>query len=502
MAEEEAPRRRTLADVTTVVGPHHFNSIARRRVNATNMEVKPALIQLVKSNQFNGLSHENPYEHLTTFNEICNTVKINGVPDKAIKLSLFPFSLGGNAKLWLNSFPENSFTRWEDVKSKFLNKYFPQSKINKGLSSQTKLMLDASAGGNIERKTIEEAYELIENMTANDNEMHNERGNLLQQKGILKFLTEDALLAQNKLITQQLENLTKTISQLPEELKNVSQGNFNQGNYNQGWKNHPSIGQSQNGQAGQAGGQFNRPQQPPPIWQQVSTYTEKVSSFKEKLDKFMKVYESKVKSDEATFRDMHMQIDHLAKRVEEKEKYQFGANTKVNPREDCKVVWQKREERKYERFREIFNQMEITILLTEALQQIPVYARRIKHYLGEKIDLDEKATEEQEGCNDSLKKEHPPKVKDSGSFTIPYAIGSVKIGKTLRNLGSSINLMPLSMMKKIDGLTLKPTKISLIMADGSPKKPYGVMEDVVIRIERLDFLVDFVVIEMKEDDKI
>ncbi|BAT95817.1 hypothetical protein VIGAN_08262600, partial [Vigna angularis var. angularis] len=75
--------RRTLADYTNVVGPQHFNSIARPRVNAANMEVKPALIQLVKSNQFNGLSHESPYEHLTTFNEICNTVKINGVPDEA-----------------------------------------------------------------------------------------------------------------------------------------------------------------------------------------------------------------------------------------------------------------------------------------------------------------------------------------------------------------------------------------------------------------------------------
>ncbi|KOM27961.1 hypothetical protein LR48_Vigan475s000300 [Vigna angularis] len=50
--------RRTLADYTNIAGPQHFNSIARPRVNAANMEVKPALIQLVKSNQFNGLSHE------------------------------------------------------------------------------------------------------------------------------------------------------------------------------------------------------------------------------------------------------------------------------------------------------------------------------------------------------------------------------------------------------------------------------------------------------------
>ncbi|XP_014503159.1 uncharacterized protein LOC106763488 [Vigna radiata var. radiata] len=146
--------------------------------------------------------------------------------------------------------------------------------------------------------------------------------------------------------------------------------------------------------------------------------------------------------------------------------------------------------------------MEITIPLTEALQQIAVYARRIKEYLGEKIDQDEEATDEQGGCSDLLKKSCPLKVKDPRGFTVPYTIGSVKIGRALLDLGSSINMMPLSLLKKIGGLRLKPTKIFLIMADESPKKPYGVVEDVVIHIKRLKFLVYFVVMEMKEDDKI
>jgi len=115
--------RRTLEDYVAFTGTINFNS---------NMEMKPALIHLVQSNQFNGLVHENPYTHLATFLKICNTVKIHQVPNEAIRLSLFPFSLAGNAKVWLNSFPENSLTSWEDVVAKFLSKYFPQSKINKG----------------------------------------------------------------------------------------------------------------------------------------------------------------------------------------------------------------------------------------------------------------------------------------------------------------------------------------------------------------------------------
>jgi len=69
--------RRTLEDYAAFTGHINFNSIARPNVNATNMEMKPALIHLVQSNQFNGLSHENPYTHLATFLEICNTVKIH-----------------------------------------------------------------------------------------------------------------------------------------------------------------------------------------------------------------------------------------------------------------------------------------------------------------------------------------------------------------------------------------------------------------------------------------
>ncbi|XP_014490791.1 uncharacterized protein LOC106753488 [Vigna radiata var. radiata] len=219
--------RRTMVDHTTVVGPHHYNSIARPRVNAANMEVKPALIQLMKSNQFNGLSYESPYEHLTTFNEIYNTVKINGVLDEAIKLILFPFSLG-----------------------------------------------------------------------------------------------------------------------------------------------------------------------------------------------------------------------------------------------------------------------------------VTVYARVLKSFLEKKRYLDDETIYEQGGSSVLLKKSRPPKVKDPGSFTIPCIIGNVKIGKALIDLGSSINLMPLSVLKKIGGLKVKPTEISLLMEDGSAKKPYGVVEDVVIRVEKLESLIDFVVIEMEEDKEI
>jgi len=82
-------------------------------------------------------------------------------------------------------------------------------------------MLDASVGGSIKWKTLEEAYELIENMATNDNEAYIKRVHS-QKKGILELQSQDALLAQNKIMTQQLETLMKKFSQLPQELQNAS----------------------------------------------------------------------------------------------------------------------------------------------------------------------------------------------------------------------------------------------------------------------------------------
>ncbi|XP_017412991.2 uncharacterized protein LOC108324561 [Vigna angularis] len=124
---------------------------------------------------------------------------------------------------------------------------------------------------------------------------------------------------------------------------------------------------------------------------------------------------------------------------------------------------------------EIFKQLEITMPLTEALQQIPAYAKHMKQMLNKKKKyLDEETIELQGNCSDIMQKTLPPKFKDPGSFIIPCTIGNHDIGKTLIDLGASINLMPLSMLEKIGGLEVKPTRMMLQLADRSVKYPYGV----------------------------
>ena len=81
---------------------------------------------------FHGLPNEDPYSHLETYIEICNTVKLVSVPEDAIKLSLFSFSLSGEAKRWLCSFKGNNLKTGDEVVEKFLKEYFLESKTGEG----------------------------------------------------------------------------------------------------------------------------------------------------------------------------------------------------------------------------------------------------------------------------------------------------------------------------------------------------------------------------------
>ena len=106
--EEEHAWRVTLEDYSSTTTPQFFTSITRPEVQAANTSYPHSLIQLIQGNLFHGLPNEDPYAHLATYIEICNTVKIAEVPKSAIRLNLFSFLLAGEAKRWLHSFKGNN----------------------------------------------------------------------------------------------------------------------------------------------------------------------------------------------------------------------------------------------------------------------------------------------------------------------------------------------------------------------------------------------------------
>nr|GFB73851.1 reverse transcriptase domain-containing protein [Tanacetum cinerariifolium] len=95
-------------------------------INANNFELKQSLINLVQSNQFT--RRQDPHNHLRFFNNVTSKFRHPKVPNTTVKLLLFPFSLEGEARIWLDKELPRSILTWEDLVSKFINRLFPPSK--------------------------------------------------------------------------------------------------------------------------------------------------------------------------------------------------------------------------------------------------------------------------------------------------------------------------------------------------------------------------------------
>ena len=76
------------------------------------------------------------------------------------------------------------------------------------------------------------------------------------------------------------------------------------------------------------------------------------------------------------------------------------------------------------------------------------------------------------------------------------------MGKALCDLGASINLMPLSIFRKLGLKEVQPTNVTLQLADRSIKYPYGVIEDVLVKVDKFYFPVDFIILDIDEDTEI
>ncbi|XP_057432360.1 uncharacterized protein LOC130725124 [Lotus japonicus] len=135
---------------------------------------------------------------------------------------------------------------------------------------------------------------------------------------------------------------------------------------------------------------------------------------------------------------------------------------------------------------------------------MPQYAKFMKEILSKKRSLSEEndIVELTEECSAILQRKLPPKRKDPGSFTLPVNFGASKEVRALCDLGASFNLMPLSMFERLNVGELKPTMMMLQLADRSMVTPWGVVEDVLVRVGEFEFPVDFVIIDMDEDSKI
>ncbi|GJR87694.1 reverse transcriptase domain-containing protein [Tanacetum coccineum] len=119
---------RTMAQLLEAPTEGYEDAIVVPEITANNFEIKHGLLNLVQNKQFFGHDKEDPHAHIRYFNKITSTMKFPNVPSTSVKLMLFPFSLEGAARIWLEKEPPRSILTWDDLVSKFINKFFPPSK--------------------------------------------------------------------------------------------------------------------------------------------------------------------------------------------------------------------------------------------------------------------------------------------------------------------------------------------------------------------------------------
>ena len=262
-----------------------------------------------------------------------------------------------------------------------------------------------------------------------------------------------------------------------------------------------------------------------------------------------------VQSQQSTIQNLERQVGQLAKAVSDREKGKLPSTSEVNPKESVmaitlrsgkeldetsvgevpqrmkrKVVEEKKpndevpispskeeikphvppipfpqrlkdhtKDTNFMKFLEMFKKLELNIPFLEAIARMPNYAKFLKEVVANKHKLEEYAlvalTEE---CSAMIQSEHPPKLKDPGSFIISCNFGNLYNVASLCDLGASVNLMPSSVFKKLGIQNLAPTSVKLQLADRSTRTPLGVVENVLVQVGKFFFPADFYVLEMAD----
>ncbi|GJR14974.1 reverse transcriptase domain-containing protein [Tanacetum coccineum] len=156
-----------------------------------------------------------------------------------------------------------------------------------------------------------------------------------------------------------------------------------------------------------------------------------------------------------------------------------------------------------EKIFQMFQDLRFDISFADALFFMPRFAPTIRNLLMNKEKLLELAKIPlNENCSAMLLKKLPEKLGDPGKFLIPCNFPGMDVCHALADLGASINLMPLSIWKKLSLPELTPTRMTLELADRSITHPKGLAEDVYVKVGKFHFPTDFVVVDFKADPRV
>ncbi|XP_031120199.1 uncharacterized protein LOC116023344 [Ipomoea triloba] len=156
-------------------------------------------------------------------------------------------------------------------------------------------------------------------------------------------------------------------------------------------------------------------------------------------------------------------------------------------------------DRSFSEIYDLLSKVNVNLPLLDMIKNMPAYAKFLKELNTRKrrYEHNEKVFMSKT-VSAVLQIDLPPKLEDPGSFIITITVGNSKKEKAMLDLGASINLMPYSVYLQLGLDRLKPTTMSLELADRSIRYPRGIVEDVLVQVDKLIMPADFVVLDMNK----
>ncbi|GJW78837.1 reverse transcriptase domain-containing protein [Tanacetum coccineum] len=497
-ALEESPvvtmaDQRTMAELLRAPTEGYAEAIVVPPILAEHFELKHSLINMMTSDQFFGLEKDNPHDHIRWFNKITSTIKYKDVPNSAIKLMLFPFSLAGAARRWLEKEPPRSILTWEDLVGP--HPYYQCLAADGNTFPEYRDNIQgyvAAAAGNYNQGNA--GYRPQAPIQQNQSVPLSELENFKKMNDVnMKAMQAQINNVKNELRNEMQSSIQASMSNQTNELKNMMASFFQMNT-----ASTSGTGSLPSNTVANPRGELKAittrsglvldgptvPMPPPFINPEEDERVEETLTDPEHGEYTIKVPPPQVqKAKPPSQRNFvihqrdprYPHIPYPSRMNQEKQK--------------------EKDEVQIHKFWQMFKQLHINISLADALILIPKYQKMLKSLLSNKEKLIELAnTPLNENCSAVILKKLPEKLGDPGKFLILCGFSELKC-KALADLGASINLMPLSVWKELGLPELISTQMTLELANRDICTPKGIARDVFVPVGKFTFPADFFIVD-------
>nr|GEV49975.1 reverse transcriptase domain-containing protein [Tanacetum cinerariifolium] len=548
---EVAPMaERTMEELLQAPTKGYGEAIVIPKINADHFEIKTNLLQLVQANPYHGFERENPHTHINSFKMITSTLKFRDVPNDVIKLVMFPHSLEGAARVWMNTTSIENASKTNDRIDK------PADQISTVVDIFAKKVVTPAPV-----KAVEESCVTCGGPHAHYN---CDATNSNQPSVCAVTGTYNQVAPQNRASNYIAPPIFPPVQNSQNRYNQRQGNNFNRENNFHGVPNEFSSYKKANdqmvrnmqNQINSLKGKFKNGIQNTMKTQQT-ILMEQQNAFQNNLQNMLSAFFQNQSSTSGTLSSntiptrkgemktittrsgvvyegpsIHTNpspkkvVERETNETTDKEQTNFQGSTahiqpsvtpipepdvpktlpKPNIPYPLRLNDQKLREKatnQMEKFFQIFQDLQFDISFADALLLMPKFASTIKSLLTNKDKLYELAKIPlNENCSAMLLKKLPGKLRDLGKFLIPCDFPRMNVCHALADPGASINLIPLSIWKKPSLPELTPTRMTLDLADRSITHPKGVAEDVFVKVGKFHFSTDFVVVDFEADPRV